>query len=196
MEADGIAGSGRAWCAICQSPLESEGAVTDCPSCRARYHADCWRENGGCAVYGCTEVPPVEKLGSLEIPVSFWGQEEKPCPACGQTILAAALRCRHCGATFGTARPVGQSDFQARTSFQHRMPALKRTIVWLFVLSILPCTAPFAAIVGGIWYARHKPDVRALPALYWGVCRFGIVVGAGQTALSLVMAMLYMAFRT
>jgi hypothetical protein len=35
-----------------------------------------------------------------------------------------------------------------------------------------------------------------LPALYWGICRFAIVVGAGQTALSLVMVMLYMAFKT
>ena len=80
-------------CAICQSPISGEEAKTVCPACRAEYHAECWEENGGCAVYGCAQVPAVELRRSIEIPVSYWGRENKPCPSCGREILAAAVRC-------------------------------------------------------------------------------------------------------
>lgn len=185
-----------ALCAICQSPLHADEPATSCPSCHAHYHADCWQENHGCAVYGCVEVAATEKREALEIPVSFWGQEEKPCPACGQTILAAALRCRHCGATFDTARPEAQHDFQARTAQKQRLPALKQAVVWIFILSILPCTAPFAAMGGAIWYLSHKSEVMAMPTFYSGMCRLGLVVSIGQTMLTVLMAMLYITFRT
>src|SRR6266568_304599 len=51
-----------ALCAICQTPLgptENEPTTT-CPACDAKYHADCWLQNGGCAVYGCAQVPATE----------------------------------------------------------------------------------------------------------------------------------------
>lgn len=187
--------NGESLCAICQSQLHSHEPATSCPSCQACYHAECWQENGGCAVYGCVEVAPTEKLATMEMPVSFWGREDKPCPACGQTILAAALRCRHCGATFETARPEDRQDFQARTALKQRLPALKKTVVWLFVLSVLPCTAPFAAIAAAVWYATHKDDVRSLPTLYAGMCRLGILVGLSQAMLTVLMVVLYVTFR-
>ena len=69
-------------CPICQWPIESGEAQTLCPGCRTEYHQECWQMNGGCAVYGCKYVPPTEHLEDIEIPVSYWGQEYKPCPAC------------------------------------------------------------------------------------------------------------------
>src|SRR5512138_2081358 len=90
-------------CAICQSSLEPPSELTRCPECQSAYHADCWQENGGCAIYGCAQVPATEGRAALEIPAAYWGQEEKPCPACGRQILAAAVRCRHCGATFASS---------------------------------------------------------------------------------------------
>ena len=32
------------------------------------------------------------------------GARGEPCPNCGQSIMAAAVRCRHCGATFSSAK--------------------------------------------------------------------------------------------
>lgn len=176
--------------------MQPDETAASCPSCQARYHRDCWDENGGCAVYGCNQVAATEKRGSLEIPVSYWGQEDKPCPACGHTILAAAVRCRYCGTTFESARPQGSDDFRQRLAQKQRLPVLQRTIIALFALSVLPCTAPLAAVGGGVWYLRHRADLRALPALYLGLCRLALLVAAGQSAFTILMAVLFFTFRS
>ena len=109
-------------CGICLSTLEADEKSATCSTCGASYHADCWEENKGCAVYGCSESPHVELRSSVEIPVSFWGQENKPCPSCRREILAAATRCRFCGEpslqlnrktpTLSTNELKGKSDFR------------------------------------------------------------------------------------
>lgn len=44
-------------CPYCNFPVRRGEPAVTCPACRARYHADCWRDNGGCAVYGCRGAP-------------------------------------------------------------------------------------------------------------------------------------------
>lgn len=183
-------------CAICQSPFGPDEPRTVCPECRAEYHQECWTENGGCAVYGCTAVPQVEQRRSIEIPVSYWGQENKPCPACGQQILAAAMRCRHCGAMFTSAQPEDSAAFTQRTAQESRLPRIRQTVITLFVCSVLPCLAPIGGVAGLIWYATHRDDVAALPSLYAALSKIGIVVGLGQTALLVLMALLYSALHS
>jgi hypothetical protein len=184
-----------ALCAICQSPFGPADERTDCPGCSAPYHADCWQENGGCAVYGCSQVPQAEPRRSVEIPVSFWGQENKPCPACGREILAAAIRCRHCGATFASAQPEDAEAFQRRTAREQRIPQLQRLIVVLFILSVLPCLAPLGGVWGLIWYPIHRSDIELLPPLYPALCKIGVFVGLGQTVLIVIMGILYATLR-
>jgi len=43
-------------CGICQSQILPGEATTACPSCSLNYHVECWRENRGCATYGCAQV--------------------------------------------------------------------------------------------------------------------------------------------
>ncbi len=169
-----------ALCAICQSPMEAGEEVTQCPGCQARYHTQCWQENQGCAVYGCSEVPPTEGRQSLEIPASYWGQEEKPCPVCHEIILAAAVRCRHCGATFQSARPESMDEFRSRADRQDRSAPIPTTAVWLFIFCLLPCTAPLAGILGGVWYAAHRHDIKTLPRIYQTLCLLGLGLAALQ----------------
>ncbi len=166
-------------CAFCLCSIGAGDAVTACPACRASYHDDCWRENGGCAVYGCSEVPAVEPRKAVEIPVSYWGQESKPCPACGKEILAAAVRCRFCGATFASAQPEDAVAFNQRSELEKRLPQVKQRVVWIFVLSVVPCLAPVGGLWGLVWYPTHKSDVQALPSLYPALCKMGIAVGLG-----------------
>jgi RING finger family protein len=173
--------------------LVADDDPVSCPSCATRYHADCWTENHGCATYGCPEVPPTEGLRSLEVAPSYWGQEQKACPSCGTSILAAAVRCRTCGATFQTARPEASTEFQRRQDLGRRRPGLKRTVVVLFVLAVLPCTAVVGGVAGAVWYSLHKDDLRALPALYPALARLGFLIGLGQTVLALAAAGLYVA---
>ena len=42
-------------CGYCQSPIKNDTEIISCPGCKTPYHKDCWTENEGCAVYGCTE---------------------------------------------------------------------------------------------------------------------------------------------
>jgi hypothetical protein len=178
-------------CAFCLSPIGAEDAVMACPACRATYHDDCWRENGGCAVYGCSEVPTVEPRKAVEIPVSYWGQENKPCPGCGKEILAAAVRCRFCGATFSSAQPEDVAAFNQRSAQEKRLPQVKQRVVWIFVLSLIPCSAPIGGLWGLVWYPTHRADVQALPSLYPALCKIGIAVGLGQTILMALTAAIY-----
>src|SRR3954464_14041983 len=133
-------------CAICQCAIGADEPRANCPDCNAPYHADCWQDNGGCAVYGCAKVPPTEKLAEVEVPVSYWGQEHKPCPVCGQQILAVALRCRHCGTMFDTARRQDSAEFTQKTAQKMRAPSLQKKAVWVLITGLIPFTAPFCAI--------------------------------------------------
>lgn len=181
-------------CAICQSPLESHESVASCPGCRTQFHAECWQENGGCAIYGCSNVPAIEPRSALDIPSSYWGRDNKPCPACGTEILAAAARCRHCGATFSSGRAEEIAEFQKRAEIKERLPIARRNIVVLFVLCVIPITAPLAVIIAAIWYWRNRETVKALPSLYGGLCKIALGLGAGQTVLTVIMVLLFTVF--
>lgn len=183
-------------CAICLSAILPEETRTNCPECNGVYHADCWQENGGCAVYGCSQVPQIEQRQAIEIPVAYWGQENKPCPSCGQTILAAAVRCRFCGTTFSSARPEDAGEFGRRTSLERRVPALKRSVITLFILSVLPCTAIIGVVWGLIWYPSHRADVKTLPSIYSALCKIGLGVGIAQTVALVVMSVLFRMYKS
>src|SRR6266567_8056923 len=147
-------------CGYCQSPIDgTEAEPARCPACSALYHAECWSENRGCAVYGCTAAPEIEVRQPIEIPVSYWGQENKPCPACGREILAAAVRCRHCGAIFSSARPERATEFQHRSALQQRLPSVRRKLLWLFAICLVPLLAPFGVIGGLLWYPGNREEV-------------------------------------
>ena len=190
------AGTGVSRCAICQTAAEPGPDVVACPGCQAPYHSDCWSENGGCAVYGCAHVPATEARSALEIPPAFWGQEDKACPSCGVTIAAAARRCRSCGATFEAGRPQSAGEFRQKQRLDRRLGGLRRTVIALFAFSVLPCTAPLAAIFGWVWYHSEREAVAALPPLYSGLCRLALGVSTGQTALITIMVALYAVLRT
>lgn len=53
-------------CAYCLSPLPRNSAPR-CVDCQAPHHADCWNENGGCAVLGCTAAPLPEAVPTNQV---------------------------------------------------------------------------------------------------------------------------------
>ena len=52
----GRAHTGRA-CPYCRFPLKEGVEIIVCGVCGASHHADCWHDNGGCAVIACTGGP-------------------------------------------------------------------------------------------------------------------------------------------
>ncbi len=189
-------GAQQALCAICQSPMTADEPRTACPECRAEYHLDCWQENGGCAVYGCGQVPATEGRASVEVPVGYWGQEHKVCPVCNAQILAAAVRCRECGAVFQSARPLDSAEFSRATAQELQAPSLKRKLLLLFVLCVFPFTAPIAAIAGLIWLQSQRENVRELPAMFGALGKIGVGVGLFQTAAIVLLSILFALLRS
>jgi len=181
--------SGR--CSICMTELGPPGETTTCAACHTAYHRDCWDENRGCAVYGCSEVPPTEGLRAVEVASSYWGQEEKACPQCGATIRAAAIRCRSCGATFEAAQPEDQHAFSRRQDLSRRKPGLRRMAVALFVLGLIPCTAPFAGFTALFWTSANREDLKALPPIHAALARLAALIGIGQTFFAVIAVGLY-----
>jgi hypothetical protein len=45
---------------------ESQEALHVCPDCGTPHHADCFQENGGCTVFGCTAAPAAEPKLSID----------------------------------------------------------------------------------------------------------------------------------
>lgn len=178
-------------CVICQCPLRRGEQLVRCPSCGSVYHADCWEDNRGCGVYGCPAVPETEHREAIETPVSYWGQERKPCPSCNAEILAAATRCRHCGATFESARPEDRREFASRQELRSRLPKLRQQVVWFFVCCLIPCFAPFAATLGAAWFVRRRKELAELPGLHAALAKIGLGVAIGQTAFGMVVVLLY-----
>ena len=178
-------------CIVCQtSPAAGEDLVR-CPDCNSLHHKDCWDYNAGCGKYGCPQAPPTDKLQDIEIPASHWGKTEKACPACGQVINAAALRCRACGTTFDAAAPQETREFHSRQMNKAELPKLATQSVWLLVFSVLPCTAPIAAIVGLIWYTGNRANIKKLPGTQSAMALIAVGLAVAQTALIIVVAVIY-----
>jgi hypothetical protein len=181
-------------CPVCQSAVNSGEPTTACPQCHSPHHQDCWDYNKGCGLYGCKEAPPTEKLQEIEIPASFWGQTEKQCPKCQKTIQAAALRCRFCGTEFKTTRPSEGAEFRREEAIKQSLPMHRTIGIIVLIAAIIPCTAPFAAIGGGIWYLVSRKAIARLPMLQATVARIGVGLAVIVTALLVVILLAYSAF--
>lgn len=55
----------HAVCPYCRAPLGEDS--TNCPVCGTPHHADCFEENGGCTVFGCSAAPPTEPKVSIDV---------------------------------------------------------------------------------------------------------------------------------
>jgi len=56
-------------CPYCRAEIEpDEAQVVVCPGCGTPHHADCFEENGGCTIFGCSAAPPAEPKLSIGTP--------------------------------------------------------------------------------------------------------------------------------
>ena len=56
-------------CQYCHSNIKGKDEMLSCPKCSAVYHIECWYENEGCGVYGCTYKVSSPKIKSDEISI-------------------------------------------------------------------------------------------------------------------------------
>ena len=81
-------------CPYCQTHLVAGDEVTVCRSCHQPHHSDCWRDNGGCAVFSCGRgVDLTEDLADLLPPLDLTAPE--PLPAGKRPARPQEARPRH-----------------------------------------------------------------------------------------------------
>lgn len=181
-------------CAICQCEIAAGEPSTSCPACAGSFHTDCWEYNKGCGFYGCSEAPPTEGLNSIEIPASHWGKSKKQCPKCTKEILAAAVRCKHCGATFETANPQQRDAYHEHEANRAKLPIIKAAVIGLLIFSLIPCTAPIAAVGGTIWYVTNRKTIAMLPRFHSALCKIAVGVSIVITVLLIAFTVLNSTF--
>jgi TM2 domain-containing membrane protein YozV len=80
-------------CPYCRTEIgETEGEQTSCPGCSTPHHADCFAENGGCTVFGCSHAPvdePKIQLSGSDLSATSAPETLAPLP---QAAVAPALR--------------------------------------------------------------------------------------------------------
>lgn len=56
-------------CPYCRGSIEdADPNRTDCSGCGTPHHEDCYSENGGCTVFGCSSAPPAEPKVNVGVP--------------------------------------------------------------------------------------------------------------------------------
>jgi TM2 domain-containing membrane protein YozV len=55
-------------CPYCRAPILPDEAITDCEGCGTRHHSDCYTENGGCTIFGCSKAPAEEPKLTVSAP--------------------------------------------------------------------------------------------------------------------------------
>jgi ribosomal protein L40E len=97
-------------CPYCLSPVEPDEERVRCPRCGVVHHADCWKTNGKCSVYGCDgwavwsskiaeRLAPIpqEAVEVTESAAVAPAQEEvAQCMKCGAPVGKNQLVCRRC----------------------------------------------------------------------------------------------------
>ncbi len=55
-------------CPYCRTPIDDAENRRDCSGCGTPHHADCYAENGGCTVFGCSQAPADEPKVTITVP--------------------------------------------------------------------------------------------------------------------------------
>ena len=142
-------------CPYCLTAIVDGDSPRICSACRTPHHKDCWKENKGCTVFGCTMAPPDEE--PISVPVS------------PQTTYPAG----------SPNLPNHASPGQPRT----RAPGATDSIWWgILGLFLSLCSGGILGIVGIVAIVtanKAKKLIREQPDLYWGdgLATAGLVIG-------------------
>jgi hypothetical protein len=177
-------------CAVCQTAIADTEDACLCPSCRSPYHRECWEEIRGCAIYGCEQMPEQPKseseAGEQE---TGWG-DVKECPRCHKEIMAAAVKCRFCKATFPSSVPMSKVEYLEWSRQQKALAPTRRTAISLFIGSLLGFTAPLILVYGVAWMIKYRRILHRAGGVHELLAYAGVGLSAIYTLLFLMFALI------
>jgi TM2 domain-containing membrane protein YozV len=65
-------------CPYCRTPIDDAENRRDCSGCGTPHHADCYAENGGCTVFGCSQAPADEPKVTITVPEAVGPAQSAP----------------------------------------------------------------------------------------------------------------------
>lgn len=98
-------------CPYCLSPIQEQEEYVLCPVCGVAHHAECWRMNGKCSVYGCdgwqawssdiAERVAPKLTGEIDLEADNLelaprAYEGPVCMECGKPVRRGQLTCLGC----------------------------------------------------------------------------------------------------
>lgn len=185
-------------CSSCGTGISQGELVVTCPLCSLPYHHECWKEIGGCGTYGCRAAPAVTKSEPVvEDAFTPGWTAEKKCPACQSSILANALICKYCKATFPTERPMTADEWKNREYDGNDLLRARNLVIAQFIVSALGCLfflslpVNLLAMFTENWLFAVKRLPPSLRILFYA----GLGVSGLWTVLALVFILYSMVFR-
>ena len=172
-------------CSICQNAVQPGEAACLCPECRSPYHRECWDEVGGCATYGCRQMPQAAKPAEPGARTEGWG-DEKACPKCRKPIRSAAVKCRYCKAKFPSALPMTPAEFHEWRAQQAQLAPTRIMAIVVFVASLFGCLGPVVLLGGGFWLWSSHDALKRVGGVHQVLAYFGLGLSAIYSLLMLL----------
>ena len=143
-------------CPYCQTNIKNKDEATFCKACGTGHHKDCWKENGGCAVYGCEENPTFSKSATVDIftpeqsTVNDLAEDQidvgnmsvsdlknlltKECIHCGVKIEQNSVYCRFCGKSQNEPKETTTNfEEEFKNNYKQKVREKRRRIIPLII---------------------------------------------------------------
>jgi hypothetical protein len=151
-------------CGICQSQILPGESTATCPDCSQSYHAECWRENRGCAAYGCGQV------GALDDQITA-----DPVPAASDLDdLAVAAKSATGSARLEPAQSAHDAKQQFPWDFALLGGSVFGSVLGAFTFGVPPLAVGAASAVYAIRTRNGSQRIATVSAV---ICVFGVALG-------------------
>ncbi len=144
-----------------KAPDDAAGKSSKCPGCGATvtcpepiYDAELIDSSGGPDPYGDLDSDkPYAVTGDVPAPAAEapGGEARRPCPMCGEMILASAAKCRYCGEIFDPALKKAKAKGKKKKSAAGDEDLSTGDIVVAVLCGGIGC------IAGIVWMIQGKP---------------------------------------